>query len=129
MLKIHFNPSNCVICRTATKVLFLYFNFCLSVMLDSLSCLSSSISFLTNGPEIQLHVVFFTYFYILTLNYFYGCRFSLLNGTGSMTVSHPESCVDFCVLTFVSVDDRHVLIVLTQFYYIYLNASHMLMTI
>jgi hypothetical protein len=32
--------------------------------------------------------------------------------------------IDFCVLTFVSFDDRDVLIVLEQFYYIYQNESH-----
>ena len=35
-------------CRTAIKVLFLYFNLCLSVMLDSLSCSFTSMSFLNN---------------------------------------------------------------------------------
>jgi hypothetical protein len=34
-------------CRTAIKFLFLYFKLCLSVMLDSLSCSFTSISFLT----------------------------------------------------------------------------------
>jgi hypothetical protein len=34
-------------CRTAINVLFLYFNLCLSVKLDSLSCSLKSISFLT----------------------------------------------------------------------------------
>ena len=36
------------ICRTAIKVLLLYFKMCLSVKLDSLSCSFASISFLTN---------------------------------------------------------------------------------
>ena len=38
-------------CRTAIKVLFLFFNFnlCLHVMLESLSCSFTSISFLTIG--------------------------------------------------------------------------------
>ena len=35
--------------RTASKALFLYFNFGLSVMLDSLSCPFTSISFLTTS--------------------------------------------------------------------------------
>ena len=33
-------------CRIAIKALFLYFNLCLSVMLESLSCTLTSISFL-----------------------------------------------------------------------------------
>ena len=36
-------------CRTAIKALFLYFNSCLSVMFDSLSCSFIPISFLSNG--------------------------------------------------------------------------------
>ena len=34
-------------CRRAIKALFLYFNLCLSIMLDSLSCSFTSMSFLT----------------------------------------------------------------------------------
>jgi hypothetical protein len=41
------DPTVTVNC-TAIKVLFLYFNLCLSVILDSLSCSFTSISFLTN---------------------------------------------------------------------------------
>jgi len=36
-------------CRTTIKTLLLYFKLSLSVMLDSLSCLSTPISFLTNS--------------------------------------------------------------------------------
>jgi succinate dehydrogenase hydrophobic anchor subunit len=36
-------------CRTAIKVMFLYFNLCLSVTLNSLSCSFTSISFLTTS--------------------------------------------------------------------------------
>jgi len=35
-------------CRTTIKELFLYFNLCLSVKLDSLSCSFTTITFLTN---------------------------------------------------------------------------------
>jgi hypothetical protein len=42
------DPSVTVICRTAIKALFVYFNLCLCVMLDNLSCSFKSISFLTN---------------------------------------------------------------------------------
>ena len=37
--------------RTAIKVVFLYFNVCLSVKLDSFSCSLTSISFLHNIPD------------------------------------------------------------------------------
>jgi len=36
-------------CRTAIKGLLLYFNLCLSLVLDSLSCSFTSISFLTTN--------------------------------------------------------------------------------
>jgi len=37
--------------RTAIKALFLYFNLCLSVTLDSLPCLFTTISFLSKGTQ------------------------------------------------------------------------------
>jgi len=42
------DPNVTVKCRIAIKVLSLFFNLCLSVTLDSLSCSFTSISFLTN---------------------------------------------------------------------------------
>ena len=44
--------------RTAIKALFLYFNVCLSAMLDSLLRSFTSISFLTNVHEKDRDVVF-----------------------------------------------------------------------
>jgi hypothetical protein len=40
-------------CRTAIKTCSLYFNVCLSVMLDSQSCSFTSISFLINIQAFQ----------------------------------------------------------------------------
>jgi hypothetical protein len=40
--------------RTAIKMLFLYFNVHLSVMLDSLSCSFTSVSFLTDCPTLKI---------------------------------------------------------------------------
>ena len=42
------DPTVTVNCRTTIKELFLYLNLCVSVMLDRLSYLFTSISFLTN---------------------------------------------------------------------------------
>ena len=42
------DPTVTVKCRTTIKVLFIYFNWCLSVMLDSVSCSFTSILYLTN---------------------------------------------------------------------------------
>ena len=42
------DPTVTVNCRTTIKELFLYLNWCLSVILNSLSYLFTSISFLTN---------------------------------------------------------------------------------
>ena len=42
------DPTVTIKCRTAIKILFLYFNLCLSVKFDSLSCSFTSILFLTN---------------------------------------------------------------------------------
>ena len=47
------DPTVTVKCRTAIKVLFLYFNLCLSVMLNSLSCPFTSISVLTDYSYIS----------------------------------------------------------------------------
>ena len=41
------DPTMIVKCRATLKVLFFYFNLCLSVKLDSLPCSFISISFLT----------------------------------------------------------------------------------
>jgi len=48
-LLIFDEPTVTMKCRTAIKVLFLYLNLCPSVMLNSLSCLFTSISFLINS--------------------------------------------------------------------------------
>jgi hypothetical protein len=47
VILIVIDPTVTVKCRTAIKALFLYFNLCLSVMLDSLSCSFTSIFFRT----------------------------------------------------------------------------------
>jgi hypothetical protein len=41
-------------CMTVIKLLFLYFNLCLSVRLSSLSCAFTSIYFLTNNSEFDM---------------------------------------------------------------------------
>jgi hypothetical protein len=51
-------------CGTAIKILFLYFNLCLSVMLDSMSCSFTSISFLIKTQYIHengLDQIFFLF--------------------------------------------------------------------
>ena len=48
------DPTVTVKCRTAIKVMFLYINSCLSIMIDRLSCSFTSISFLTNSLIILL---------------------------------------------------------------------------
>ena len=42
------NPTVTVTYRTAIKAPFVYFDLCLGIILDSLSCSFTSISFLTN---------------------------------------------------------------------------------
>jgi hypothetical protein len=49
------DPIVTVKCRTAIKMLFLYFNLCLSIMFDSLSSSFTSISFLTNFIVSNVH--------------------------------------------------------------------------
>jgi hypothetical protein len=52
-------------CRTAIKVLFLYFNLCLSVKLDSFSCSFTSMFFLT---DVFTKTLFF-FFFIFVVHY------------------------------------------------------------
>jgi hypothetical protein len=68
-------PTVTVTCRTAIKALFLYFNLCLSVMLDSLSCSFTSISFLPNCSHFHVCLVeelfILRYLTMLWINIFY----------------------------------------------------------
>jgi hypothetical protein len=59
-------------CRTVIKALFLYFNLCLSIMLDSLSCSFTSISFLTIPNYKTLLTRRFTVCIIHILSYYSG---------------------------------------------------------
>jgi len=70
-------------CRTAIKALFLYFNLCLSVMFDSLSCSFTSISFLTN---LLKHVCM--------------CTWLLFNFCRHVIPWHRPFCVDLQEATF-----------------------------
>jgi len=45
------DPIATVKCRTAIKAIFLYFNLCMSVLLNNLSCPFTSLSFLANGVK------------------------------------------------------------------------------
>ena len=51
------DPTLTVKCGTAIIVMFIYFNLCLSVMLDSLSCSFTSISFLTTNCFFTLNYI------------------------------------------------------------------------
>jgi hypothetical protein len=70
-------------CRTAIKALFLYFNLCPSVMLDSLSCSFTYISFLfprgRRGRDRM--VVGFTTTYAISA-YHHWCEFKSRSGRG-----------------------------------------------
>jgi hypothetical protein len=48
------DPSVTVKCRTAIKVLYRYFNVCLRVILDNLSCLFTSISFIEGSSTMRV---------------------------------------------------------------------------
>ena len=64
-------------CRTAKKWMFFYLNWCLSVMLNSLSCPFISISFLTNKLSFVLFCffVFFQEFDCVTFSrYCFHCK-------------------------------------------------------
>jgi hypothetical protein len=64
-------PTVTVKCRMAIKVLFRYFNLCLSVMLDSLLCSFTSISFPTKGDNSWfiwiITFIWYTYFKFLAI--------------------------------------------------------------